>query len=130
MTAPTPEEVDKLKEQEHERIVEAFLLSSQEYKDKLEEMLKQQILNKMQQNPTLTYEQAKADVRVENQEHYFEEIDGVIKKSIAKGQLTELTGVMLHLREKYPQSANVLRLAKDVDQAIRRYLEEKQRLEE
>jgi predicted HNH restriction endonuclease len=130
MTAPTPEEVDKLKEQEHERIVEAFLLSSQEYKDKLEEMLKQQILNKMQQNPTLTYEQAKADVRVENQEHYFEEIDGVIKKSVAKGQLTELTGVMLHLREKYPQSANVLRLAKDVDQAIRRYLEEKQRLEE
>ncbi len=130
MTAPTPEEVDKLKEQEHERIVEAFLLSSQEYKDKLEEMLKQQILNKMQQNPTLTYEQAKADVRVENQEHYFEEIDGVIKKSVAKGQVTELTGVMLHLREKYPQSANVLRLAKDVDQAIRRYLEEKQRLEE
>ncbi len=130
MTAPTPEEVDKLKEQEHERIVEAFLLSSQEYKDKLEEMLKQQILNKMQQNPTLTYEQAKADVRVENQEHYFEEIDRVIKKSVAKGQVTELTGVMLHLREKYPQSANVLRLAKDVDQAIRRYLEEKQRLEE
>jgi hypothetical protein len=130
MTAPTPEEVDKLKEQEHERIVESFLLSSQEYKDKLEEMLKQQILNKMQQNPTLTHEQAKADVRVENQEHYFEEIDGVIKKSVAKGQLTELTGVMLYLREKYPQSANVLRLAKDVDQAIRRYLEEKQRLEE
>ena len=121
----TPTKDDK----ELKKMIEAFWASNQDFKVDANEKIEQQIIDRIEKSRgILTYEEAQQEVMARNEQRYYAGIESTVEQQADGGHLFELVQFVLQLKQKYPRSINTLRLAKDVESAIDRYLQEKRKL--
>jgi hypothetical protein len=73
-------------------------------------------------------EDLKKLLEYDSEHYYYSTIEDIVSREASRGKLMELADSMIKLRQEYSQSNNMIRLAKDVDEAIARYLQEKRKL--